>query len=141
MLHENCLHKAHKLLDAADRAFDADENEREGSRLMWEATIAGISAVAISRGWAHETIEDVKLTVHRLDELGEQPRSYIFSNMHSTKFSLAKIFLEHAETADDDWEWPEFRWSEPEFHDSRKSLKLYMDTLEKLAARDATVLR
>lgn len=140
MPYQNLFYKAHKLLSAADRAFDRDKNEREGSRLMWEATIEGLSAIAISRGWSHETIEDAKLAVRRLDDLGEQPLSYIFDNMHSTKFSLAKIFLEHAETADEEWEWPEFRWSEPEFRDSRKSLKLYMDTLEELAARDAAAV-
>ena len=60
------LRKAHKLLEAADRAFEEDETSPEGARLMWEATVAGLSDVAKNRGWQHKTTDDLKQATRQL---------------------------------------------------------------------------
>ena len=132
------LHKARELLEAADRAFEGDETSSEGARLMWEATVSGLSDVAKSRGWPHKTTDDVKLAVRRLDKRKEGYESSIMPNNHFTFFGLAGMFLEQAEW-DYECEWPQFRWDKYDYQDGRKALKKYLSTLERMARRDPAV--
>ena len=115
-----------ELLDAADRAFDAG-NQREGSRLMWEAVRTGIAAVAAKHGLPCGTTEELRAVILKLDDIdksGDHPGKYA---ENFAKFGVAEIFLEHAET--DKWEYPEFKWAEPDFRTGRKSMKRFVASL------------
>ena len=139
------LRKAHKLLEAADQAFEGDETSPEGARLMWEATVAGLSEVAKSRGWQHKTPDDLKQATRRLDERKEGCESSILPSPHFTLFGIAEMFLEQSEWLDrSEWieeegEWSEFRWRDYDYQDSRKAIKDYLSTLENLALRNPAV--
>ena len=133
------LHKAHKLIEAADRAFERDETSSEGARLMWEATVSGLSDVAKSRGWPYKTTDDVKLAVRRLDKRKEGYESSMMLKPHFISLALAEIFLEQAEWIEDEWEATEFRWDKHDFQDGRRELKEYLSTLDKLARRGPAI--
>ena len=132
------IRKARALLKDASRAFDADE-VREGCRLLWEASRTGISAVAEQRGWPHETRDDLKRTLHYLDHEGDPPlikaaplQSYF------GKFVTAEMYLEHAVTEDDEWDFDgEFREDDESLRNGQKSIKILIDRLEDEVARDA----
>lgn len=132
------LHKARKLLEAADQAFEGDETSPEGAQLMWEATVAALSDVAKNRGWPYETTDDLKQAASRLDERKEGYESSIMPYPHFTLFGLAGMFLEQAEW-DFECEWPQFRWDKYDYQDGRKALKKYLSTVEKLAQRDPAI--
>ena len=132
------LHKARKLLESADQAFESDETSPEGARLMWEATVAALSDVAKSRGWPRETTDDLKQAASRLDERKEGYESSIMPYPHFILFGTAEMFLEQAEW-DYECEWPQFRWEDYNYQDGRKALKKYLSTLEKLAQRDPAI--
>lgn len=135
------LHKARKLLEAADQAFEGDETSPEGARLMWEATVAALSDVAKNRGWPHETTDDLKQAASRLDERKEGYESSIMPNNHFTLFGLAGMFLEQSEWLEKSY-WigeSEFRWEDYDYQDGRKAIKEYLSTLEKLARRDPAI--
>ena len=117
--------KVQDLLDTADRAFDAGD-VREGSRMVWEAARTAISAVAAKRGWPCGSLAEIKEVIYRLDGVDEDGNSIGFP-WHFMHFGVANTFREQAET--DEWEYPEFRWSEPEFRMGRKSVKRFITTL------------
>ena len=122
---------ARELLESADRAFDAGD-VREGSRLMWEAARTGIAAVAEKLGWPCGTREELKAVIFwldKIDESGNHPGEYA---KNFARFGVAEIFLEHAQT--EEWEYPEFKWSEPEFRTGRKSVKGFVASLLNEAA-------
>ena len=127
---EDYSRKTQELLKSADRAFDAD-NIREGSRLMWEATRTGVSAVAAKHGWPCDSLDEIKEVMYRLDSDGEEWKRADYP-WHFAQFTVADIFREHAET--DEWEHPEFQWSEPEFRMGRKSIKRFIALLIEYAA-------
>ena len=139
------LHKAYKLLEAADRAFEEDETSPEGARLMWEATVAGLSDVAKNRGWPHKTTEDVKLAARQLDKRKEDRGVSIIPNPHFINLTIAEMFLEQSEWLEksewieEDGEWSEFRWEDYNYQDGRKALKKYLYTLETLAQRGSVI--
>ena len=119
-----------ELLYEADRAFDSGDL-REGSRLMWEAAIAGIAAVADIYGWSYDSMDEIKEVALRLNEMDNAKGSdsvipYYRHRFHG-KFVEADIFREHAET--DIWERPEFRWSDTEFDAHRRSQKNFIKLL------------
>lgn len=119
-----------ELLYEADRAFDSGDL-REGSRLMWEAAIAGIAAVANICGWPYDSMDEIREAALRLNEMDNAKGSdgfirYYQHRVHG-KFVEADIFREHAET--DIWEHPEFRWSDAEFDAHRRSLKNFIKLL------------
>ena len=135
------LHKARKLLEAADQAFEGDETSPEGARLMWEATVAALSDVAKSRGWPHETTDDLKQATQRLDERKEGYESSMMPYLHFTLFGLAGMFLEQSEWLEKSY-WigeSEFRWEDYNYQDGRKALKKYLFTLEELVQRDPAI--
>ncbi len=118
------------LLDEADRAFDSGDL-REGSRLMWEATKAGISAVAHKYGWPCGNMDEIKEVVFRLNDMDDAKGTdsvipYYRHRFHG-KFVEADIFREHAGT--EIWEQPEFRWGDIEFDAHRRSLKNFVKLL------------
>ena len=141
------LHKTYKLLEAADRAFEGDETSREGARLMWEATVAGLSDIAKSRGWPHKTRDDIQMAARRLDRRKEghdspiisNPRFTVIPNPHFINHAIAEMFLEQSEWIEGEWERTEFRWDELDYQDMRKGLKKYLSMLEGLARRDSVV--
>ena len=128
------LRKAKKLLEASDHAFDRNDT-RAGSRLIWEAAIAGVSAVAESRGWPHATIDDLKETIRRLDDMDDPAQTNGFHRYY-LKFSVADMFRERAEIGDGNFEPEEFEWSEPETRTGRKSMKRFAAMLSELAESD-----
>ncbi len=128
------LRKAQKLLEASDRAFDYNDTRR-GSQLLWEAAIAGISAVAEARGWPHATIDDLKETIRRLDEMDDPELANGF-HRYRLRFSLADTFRERAEIGDGNFELEEFEWSEPETRAGRKSMKRFAAMLSELTDPD-----
>ena len=130
---QNRIHKAQKLLDASDRAFDADDT-KTGSRLIWEATVAGISAVAEARGWPHATIDDIKQTIHRLDDMDDRKAHRL--RRYRLSFSTADFFRERAEIGDGGYELEEFEWSEIETRLGRKSMKTFVEMLSRLVEPD-----
>ena len=112
-----------------------DRNDtRRGSQLIWEAAIAGVSAVAESRGWPHATLDDLKETIRRLDEMDDPERTN-GSRRYFVRFSVADMFRERAEIGDGNFELEEFEWSEPETRTGRKSMKLFAASLTEFAER------
>ena len=122
--------KAQDLMNTADRAFDAGD-VREGSRLMWEATRTAIGAVATKRGWPCGSLDEIKQVIYRLDGVDEEGNFSGSYPKHFAHFGVAEIFREHAET--DEWEYPEFHWSDAGFRMGRKSIKEFIALLEENA--------
>lgn len=125
--------KAQDLLDSADRVFDAGD-VREGSRLMWEAARTAIGAVAAKHGWPCESLDEIKQVIYRLDGI-EKGRKCTEYPKHLAHFGVADKFREHAET--DEWEYPEFQWSDAGFRMGRKSVKEYIALLSEYAGPES----
>ena len=120
--------KTQKLLADADIAFDSG-NFREGAGMMWEAARLSIVAVADAKGWPSDTYDDLKQVIHRLD----RPNGRDLANgraMHLIKFGVAEGYREQADTGDDEWEFPEFKWDDMEFAMYQASLKSFVAILE-----------
>ncbi len=129
---EDYSRKTQDLLNSADRAFDGNDM-REGSRLMWEAARTSIAAVAARHGWPCDSLDEIKQVMYQLDSgTGEWKRADY--PWHFAQFTVADIFREHAET--DEWEYPEFQWTEPEFRMGRKSVKRFVSALMEYAAHE-----
>ena len=129
---EDYSRKAKNSLESADRAFDVGD-VREGSRLMWEATRNSIAAVAERHGWPCSNLNEIKEVIHRLDSVNEGLNGADY-HWHFAQFTVADIFREHAET--DEWEYSEFKWTEPEFRMGRKSVKRFVLALMEYAAHE-----
>lgn len=91
-------------LGAAERRFELafangvwNETEvREGCRLAWNAAKDAIARIAGQRGWAHETIDDLRDAIRRLDA-GERV------DVYGGKFLFAMMFYHCAEDEIDDY--------------------------------------
>ena len=131
------IRQARALLKDASQAFDADDT-REGCRLLWEASRAGISAVAEQRGWPHKTHEDLKQVIRHLDNEGEPPRFKVNPlKSYLVKFVMVEMFLEHAITEDDEWDYDgEFRVDDESLKRRQKSIRRLIDSLEGEIAKD-----
>ena len=125
------IRKARTLLTEGGRAFDADD-VREGSRLMWEAAKSGIAAVAEQRGWPHKTRDDLWKVIYHLDHDGENPPMEVDPlTAYYPIWVTAKIYLEHAVTEDDEWDYDgEFRVAPTHLKYSQKSIRRLIDNLE-----------
>ena len=122
-----------EVLYEADRAFDSGDL-RKGSRLMWKAAVAGIAAVADIYGWPCDSMDEIKETMFRLNEIDNAKGSdgvirYYRHRVHG-KFVEAGIFRDHAET--EIWDQPEFRWSDTEFEAHRRSQKNFIKLLAEM---------
>ena len=125
------IRKARTLLVEGGRAFD-DDDVREGSRLMWEAAKTGISAVAEQRGWPHKTRDDLRHVIYHLDHDGDNPPMEVDPlTAYYGKWVSAKIYLEHAVTEDDEWDYDgEFRKDPASLKYSQKTIRFLIDDLE-----------
>ena len=125
------IRKARTLLAEGSRAFDADD-VREGSRLMWEAAKSGIAAVAEQRGWPHKTRDDLRHVIYHLDHDGENPPMKVNPlTSYYGKWVVAKMYLEHAITEDDEWDYDgEFRIDPVSLKYGQKSMRRLIDDLE-----------
>lgn len=132
------IRKARTLLAEGNRAFDADD-VREGSRLMWEAAKSGIVAVAKHRGWPYKTRDDLRQVIYRLDHDGDNPPMEVDPlTAYYGKWVSAKIYLEHAVTEDDEWDYDgEFRKDPESLNYSQKSIRRLIDDIESEIARSA----
>ena len=111
------IQKARALLKDGSRAFDADDI-REGARLMWEASKSAISAVAEQRGWPHETYDDLRQVLYRLDHDGSP--SLMETNplkSYWAKFTAAYLYRDYIVTEEDEWDYSD------EFLTTREDLK------------------
>ena len=118
--------KTKALLSDADFAFDQGRF-REGSRMMWEAARLSVVAVADSKGWPSETLDDLKQVVFRLDRIDEKGR-FMSPHTHWSGFNVADGYREQAET--DDWEYPEFKWIDLEFRMHQKGVEAFISNME-----------
>lgn len=132
------IRKARTLLAEGNRAFDADD-VREGSRLMWEAAKSGIVAVAEQRGWPYKTRDDLRQVIYHLDHDGENPPMEVDPlTAYYPIWVTAKIYLEHAVTDDDEWDYDgEFRKDPASLKYSQKSIRRLIANLESEIARSA----
>lgn len=117
--------KTQDLLNSADWAFDAGD-VREGSRLMWEAARTAIGAVAAKHDWPCVSLDEIKHVIYRLDGI-EKGEKYTEYPKHLAHFGVADKFRKHAEA--DDWEYPEFQWSDAGFRMGRRSVKEFVSLL------------
>ena len=117
------------LFAAADSALDAGEF-REGARLLWEAARVNISALAQSRGWPCDTLDDLKRTIFELDN-GPYAKGVIVPYQHLAYFATADVLREHAEEYDI-LEDSEFEWTDIEdFRMGEDSVKGFVELLRK----------
>ena len=123
------IQTALELLGEADREFDAGRT-RKGSMLMWEATRAGLTAVADKHGWPKDTTQDIKEIAYRLDNVDENGNSPGYP-IHFAFFSVADGFREQAEDCELE---SEFVWSDIEIEMGRESVKEFIANLAELAA-------
>ena len=116
------------LFAAADSALDAGDF-REGARLLWEAARVNITALAQSRGWPCDTLDDIKRTIVELDK-GPYGNGF-YPNEHYVKFVTADILREHAEEYDilagSEFEWIDLE----EFRSGEESVKRFVKLLRK----------
>ena len=136
---QNKIEEAYRLVDAGCRALNADE-EAEGSRLMWEATRAAISAIAEPRGWSHETYEDVYKVLRRLDAearnngIGYPERP---GTPYTTEFVIADSYARRTMDPFEYFDAPEdARWTSWEFKDRQVYMKPFIARLAKVALGD-----
>jgi len=125
------IRKARTLLAEGGRAFD-DDDVREGSRLMWEAAKSGIVAIAEHRGWPYKTRDDLRQVIYHLDHDGENPPIEVDPlTAYYPIWVTAKIYLEHAVTEDDEWDYDgEFRKDPASLKYSQRSIRRLIDNLE-----------
>ena len=121
--------KTKALLSDADFAFDQGRF-REGSRMMWEAARLSVVAVADSKGWPSETLDDLKQVVFRLDGIDEKGR-FTSPPIHWDGFSAANGYRQQAETDDEDWPTLEFKWIDLEFRMYQKSVETFIELMER----------
>lgn len=129
MLTEDRIQKTKALLSDADLAFDQGRF-REGSRMMWEAARLSVVAVADSKGWPSETLDDLKQVVFRLDGIDENGK-FTSPLTHWPGFSAANGYREQAETDDEDWPTLEFKWMDLEFRMYQKSVEAFIELMER----------
>lgn len=121
------------LFAAADCALDAGDF-REGARLLWEAARVNIAALAQSRGWPCETLDDLKRAIFELDK-GPYGKGF-YPNEHFVHFVTADILREHAEEYDT-LEGSEFEWTDLEdFRLGEDSVKGFVKLLKKQVRKD-----
>ena len=128
MHHKDRARKTKTLLADADLAFDSGRF-REGAGMMWEAARLSIVAVADANGWPSETLDDLKRVIYRLDDRDEEGRLTKFPT-HWAAFGVANSYREQAETNDEDWPSPEFRWIDLEYTMHQKSVKMFIAHME-----------
>ena len=117
------------LFAAADSALDAGDF-REGARLLWEAARVNIAALAQSRGWPCDTLDDLKRTIFELDK-GPYAQGRIVPYQHLSYFDTADVLREHAEEYDI-LEGSEFEWTDIEdFRLGEDSVKGFVELLRK----------
>ena len=117
------------LFAAADSALDAGDF-REGARLLWEAARVNITALAQSRGWPCDTLDDIKRTIVELDK-GPYGKGPIYPYQHFASFAAANILRKHAEEYDA-LEGSEFEWTDLEdFRLAEKLVKRFVNLLRK----------
>ena len=117
------------LFAAADCALDAGDF-REGARLLWEAARVNIAALAQSRGWPCETLDDIEQVIFKLDK-GPYAQGRIVPYQHLVAFSNANILREHAEEYDV-LAGSEFEWTDLEdFKSGEDSVKRFVKLLRK----------
>ena len=102
-----------RLLDAADREFDAGE-VRLGSMLIWDAVQTSLTAVAKKYGMPHHSLDDIKEVVRFLDRRHTEYPIYL------AKFNVADGFRENGECP---------RWENFEIKIRRKSVGEFIDML------------
>ena len=129
------IKRAYKLVEEGSRALYADREE-EGSRLMWEAARAGISAVAETRGWPHETFDELYDVLSRLDA-EEGNRGFGYMKKRRTPYTAEFVFAEqYGRRTLDPFEYfdaPEdARWTSWEFKNRRVRMKPFIARLAKL---------
>ena len=119
------LPEVEELLDFADLAFGSGY-AREGCRLMWEASIISLTAVADKYGWPCKTLDEKKKVIHRLDDIATGKNS---DNKHRyfLYFGTVESFREHAETYE--WDYPQFQWTPYELRGGCKSIKKFIAML------------
>lgn len=127
MLTEDRAQKTQALLADADLAFE-DGRFREGAGMMWEAARLSIVAVADSKGWPSETLDDLKQVIYRLDGIDEKGR-FTPPLVYWGGFGADDDYREQAET-DDDWPALEFRWIDVEFRMYQKSVEAFIAHME-----------
>ena len=130
------IQKARALLKDASRAFD-DDDTREGSRLMWEASKSAISAVAEQRGWPHETYKDLRQVIYHLDHDGS-PSLMEINPLKSywAKFTAADLYHDYIETPEDEWDYgDEFLTTREDLKYEQKFIWPLIDSLEDEVAR------
>ena len=116
------------LFAAADSALDAGDF-REGARLLWEAARVNIAALAQSRGWPCDTLDDIKRTIFELDK-GPYGKGF-YPHEHLAYFATADVLREHAEEYDI-LEGSEFEWTDLEyFKMGEDSVKGFVELLRK----------
>ena len=125
------IQKARALLKDGSRAFDADDT-REGSRLMWEASKSAISAVAEQRGWPHETYDDLRQVIYRLDHDGSPSRFEIDAlRTFLVKFTSADLYHDYIETDEEEWDYSdEFLTTRDDLKYEQKFILRLIDSLE-----------
>ena len=122
------------LFAAADCALDAGDF-REGARLLWEAARVNIAALAQSRGWPCDTLDDLKRAIVELDK-GPYAQGIIVPYQHLASFSTANVLRKHAEEHDV-LEGSEFEWTDIEdFRMGEDSVKGFVELLRKQIRKD-----
>lgn len=85
-----------------ERAFDngvwSDEDVREGCRLAWETMREAIARAADERGWAHDTLDDLRGVLDGLD--GEESSKEMG---YSARFYAALAFYHCADSVPGDY--------------------------------------
>ena len=121
------------LFAAADSALDAGEF-REGARLLWEAARVNIAALAQSRGWPCDTLDDLKQAIFELDK-GPYGKGF-YPHEHLAYFATADVLREHAE----EYcllEGSEFEWTDLDyFKMGENSVKGFVKLLRKQIHKD-----
>lgn len=122
------------LFAAADCALDAGDF-REGARLLWEAARVNIAALAQSRGWPCDTLDDLKRAIVELDK-GPYAKGSFYPYPHFLSFSNANTLRKHAEEYDT-LEGSEFEWTDLEdFRLGEDSVKDFVKLLKKQIHKD-----
>ena len=126
MLAKDRAKKTKTLLSNADLAFD-EGRFREGARMMWEAARLSVVAVAESKGWPSETLDDLKQVIFRLDGIDENGK-FTSPLAHWPGFNVADGYRQQAETYD--WEYPGFKWIDLEFRMRQKGVEAFIAHME-----------
>ena len=121
------------LFAAADCALDAGDF-REGARLLWEAARVNIAALAQSRGWPCDTLDDINRAIVELDK-GPYGKGF-YPYEHLAYFATVDALREHAEEYDI-LAGGEFEWTDLEdFRLGEDSVKGFVKLLRKQIRKD-----